>query len=251
MTLIETPKIEKMRPDLSASEPLYAQIADKLRQLIIDGEVTAGEALPSERSLQEITGTSRVTIRRALGQLIDEGFLRSRRGVGTYIASRIEQSGEELTGFSADTLGRGETPASIWLHKAVATPTDLEADILRISKSDHVLRLGRVRLADGVPLAIEHALVPASLIPDISSIDASLYQALREHGSTPTKGTQKIGASDATAIEAGLLSIAEGDSVLRIERFSFRDDGTPIEYTRSVYRGDRYIFVSELHGTPK
>jgi GntR family transcriptional regulator len=238
---------EKIGPDWDTSTPLYIQLANNLRQLISDGDMQIGDALPSERSLTEMTGASRVTIRKAIDQLIDEGLLLRRQGAGTYIAPQIEQSGEELTGFSADAVNRGESPTSIWLVRSVALPTEDEAKHLHIGMNDNVVRLGRVRLSNGEPLAIEHAVVSAAFFVDPENIGNSLYSALEKTGNRPVKGTQKLRASLATPTEAGLLSTQEGSEVLRIERHTFLADGTPIEYTRSAYRGDKYVFVTELH----
>jgi len=118
---------------------------------------------------------------------------------------------------------------------------------LQISMTTQVVRLGRVRLADGEPLAIEHAVVPTSMLPAPDLIENSLYQALEKNGNRPVRGTQKLCASTASPTEAGLLSVAAGSEVLRIERYTYLEDGTPVEYTRSAYRGDKYVFVSELH----
>ena len=241
------PSLKKLGPDRDTSIPLYVQLAKNLRQLIFDGNMTSGDALPSERTLTRITGASRVTIRKAIDQLIDEGLLLRRQGAGTYVAPRIEQSGEELTGFSADARNRGESPTSIWLMRTLAMPTEEEARILQIPPGEQVVRLGRVRLSDGEPLAIEHAVVPAALLDDPEKVGDSLYRSLEAKGNRPVKGSQKLTASLATPTEAGLLSIQEGEGVLRIERFSFLEDGTPVEYTRSAYRGDKYVFVTELH----
>lgn len=239
--------MSKIEPEWDSSTPLYIQLANNLRQMIHDGDMETGDALPSERALAEHTGASRVTIRKAIDQLINEGLLLRRQGAGTYIAPRIEQSGDELTGFSADAESRGESPASIWLIRSTANPTEDEAKLLKIKPGDKVVRLGRVRLSDGEPLAIEHAVVPAVFFKDPDNIGDSLYKALGETGSRPVKGSQKLRASLATPTEAGLLSIHEGDGVLRIERHSYLEDGTPVEYTRSAYRGDKYVFVTELH----
>jgi GntR family transcriptional regulator len=222
-------------------------MADGIRALIESGELQTGEALPSERKLIDILGTSRVTIRKAVDQLIAEGLLERRHGAGTYVAERIEQSGEELTGFTADAKHRGESPTSVWLVRTIAPPTEDEALHLKIGASEKVARLGRVRLSDGEPLAIEHAVVPARFLANPLEVEASLYALLRKYGHSPVSGTQKIRASLATPTEAGLLSISENSEILRIERSTYLADGTPIEFTRSAYRGDRYTFVSDLH----
>jgi len=236
----------KLKPDWNGHTPLYIQLANKLRDSINEGQIATGEALPSERALSELTGASRVTIRKAIEQLVEEGLLLRRHGSGTFIAPRAEQPGTTLSGFSADALHRGKAPGSIWLVKTVSSATPDEAAALAIAPAAQVARLARVRIADDEPLAIEHATVVADLLPAMERIGDSLYAALDMKGNRPVRGVQKIRASLATPIEAGLLSIKEGSEVLRIERRTYLADGTPVEFTRSAYRGDRYEFVSEL-----
>ncbi|MFM2045476.1 MAG: hypothetical protein RLY86_4052 [Pseudomonadota bacterium] len=235
-----------LKPEWNEHTPLYIQLANRLRDSINEGQIASGEALPSERALSELTGASRVTIRKAIEQLVDEGLLQRRHGSGTFIAPRAEQPGTTLSGFSADALHRGKAPGSIWLVKTVSGATADEAQALSLPSSAPVARLARVRIADEEPLAIEHAIVPAAMLPDLSTLQGSLYAALESRGNRPVRGTQKIRASLATSVEAGLLSIREGAEVLRIERRTFLADGTPVELTRSAYRGDRYEFVADL-----
>jgi GntR family transcriptional regulator len=137
---------------------------------------------------------------------------------------------------------------AIWLMKTYAVASAEEARVLELDATACVLRLGRVRLASGEPLAIEHAIVPAEFLPDLEGLGDSLYAALEARGLRPVSGTQKVRASLATPTEAGLLSIAEKSELLRIERITRLADGRPVEFTRSAYRGDRYDFVSELRG---
>lgn len=229
-----------------SNTPLYLQIAKSLRRQIDDGKFATGEALPSERDLCEMTGASRVTIRKAVDQLIGEGLLLRRQGSGTFVSERIEMPATYLGGFTDDALARGQEPGSIWLVRSYAHPTREEAATLRISIASSVARLGRVRLSGGEPLAIEHAIIPEPLLPPIGEIGDSLYKALESKGNRPKLGRQKVRASLASPTEAGLLSIQENSEVLRIERVTWLDDGTMIEFTRSAYRGDRYEFVTDI-----
>ena len=234
-------------PDRSRQTPLYIQLANNLRVLIADGSLQGEGTLPSERALSEQTGASRVTIRRAIEQLVEEGLVLRRQGSGTFIADRIEQPGNTLSGFTADMRRRGRLPKSIWLIKVVSQPTAEEAEMLKIAPQASVVRLGRVRLDGGQPLAVEHAVVPTELLPPLRRIGQSLYEALASTGNAPVAGTQRIRASLATPVEAGLLSVEPDSPTLRIERSTWRSDGRPVELTRSAYRGDRYEFVSDLH----
>lgn len=226
--------------------PLYLQLARSLREHISSGGIDPGSALPSERDLSEMAGLSRVTVRKGIEQLVGEGVLFRKQGSGTFVAPRIETAGAKLSSFSDETRARGEAPGVVWINKTYAQPTEEEAAALQISPTARVARLGRVRLAGGEPLAIEHAIIPAEFLPDLESLGDSLYHALDAHGFRPTSGTQRVRASLATPTEAGILSVRQNSEVLRIERLTRIPDGRFVEFTRSVYRGDRYEFVTPL-----
>lgn len=240
-----------MRDKLSArandSTPLYMQLARNLRDHISEGGIGPGSALPSERDLSEITGMSRVTVRKGIEQLIEEGVLFRRQGSGTFVSKVIEAPGSALRGFSEDARSRGEDPGVIWMIRTYATPTDEEALALGITSTTKVVRLGRVRLSGGEPLAIEHAVVLAELLPDLQQLGDSLYEALTASGARPVSGTQRVRSALATPTEAAILCIEEKAEILRIERLTRTKDGRAIEFTRSAYRGDRYEFVSEIN----
>jgi GntR family transcriptional regulator len=99
-------------------------------------------------------------------------------------------------------------------------------------------------------LAIEHAVIPARFLPALEDLGDSLYATLGARGFRPVAGQQRIRASLATPTEAGIFSVRQNSEVLRIERLTRLADGTPVEFTRSAYRGDRYDFVSQLRCEP-
>lgn len=236
----------KARLDGGSPTPLYLQLAELIRTQIRDGEIKIGDALPSERELSEAIGISRVTVRRAIETLLREGLLSRKHGSGTYIAPRIEQPAALLAGFSADMRNRGHRPGSVWLDRSVGLPTPEEAMTLALSVDAPVMRFSRVRTADGESLAIERAVIPASLLRSVKDVEDSLYAALEARDNRPVRGLQRLQASLATPEEAKLLSVPVGAAVLRIERRSFLASGAPVEFTRSTYRGDRYDFITEV-----
>lgn len=242
-------KFNGIAPDRNANTPQYMQIAKNIRAYISDHKIDAGEALPSERELCLTTGASRVTIRKALDKLAKDKIVQRKHGAGTFVLPHMTHLGSSLNGFTGNAYFHGHNPDAIWIMKAYGVPTAEEAEILRIKEADKVVRLGRVRLSDGEPLAIEHAVIAATLLPEISEISESLYQALASKGNRPVKGSQKVRASLANPTEAGLLSVKENSEVLRIERRSFLQDGTPVELTRSAYRGDRFDIVMNLENS--
>ncbi|MEO7680421.1 MAG: GntR family transcriptional regulator, partial [Sphingomonas sp.] len=197
--------IEPFAPCAGSHTPLYLQLARSLRDHIAGGRIDPGDALPSERDLSAMTGMSRVTIRKGIGQLIEEGILFRQHGSGTFVTKRIETPSSVLSGFSDDARSRGEDLGVIWITKAYASPTEEEAAALAIPMSAKIARLDRVRLSGGEPLAIEHAAVPAEFLPDLHVLGDSLYTALAANGARPVSGTQRIRASLATRAEASIL----------------------------------------------
>jgi len=226
--------------------PLYLRIANDIRSRIHDGDIAEGEALPPERELTMVTGASRVTIRKAVDKLVSEGLVYRRQGSGTYVSARIQSESSFLSSFTDDAIRRGDEPGAFWIFRSSSNPTADEAAQLEISMAAEVARLGRVRLSNGEPLGIENAVLPRQFLPEIETVGDSLYEALAGLGHRPVRGRQKIRASLATPTEAGLLQIDEGCEVLRIERTTRSISGSVVEFTRSVYRGDRYEFVSDL-----
>lgn len=239
-------KIDSSQLSDKSPTPLYLQLADAIRAQIKDGVIKTGDALPSERELSENVGISRVTVRKAIETLLREGLLSRKHGSGTYIAPRIEQPAALLAGFSADMINRGQKPGSIWIEKSIGVPTPEEALTLALSLNQQVVRFLRVRTADGEPLAIERAVIPAAFLPSPDDVTDSLYAALEARNARPVRGLQRLQASLATAQEAKRLSIPVAGAILRIERRGFLVNGTPVEFTRSAYRGDRYDFVTEV-----
>ena len=229
--------------------PLYLQLKTRIADAIVDGQLRAGESLPPERELAALTGLSRVTVRKAVQSLVEAGQLVQRRGSGTFVAprvERVEQALSLLTSFSEDMERRGKAVRSLWLSRAVHAPSPEEMMALGLTAHDRVARLERVRLADGVPLAIERAALSTAMLPDPGAVGASLYAALSERGLRPVRAVQRISAANLGARDAELLEVPVGAAGLRIERISYLRSGRAVEFTRSLYRGDAYDFAAEL-----
>ncbi|HEX4857882.1 MAG TPA: GntR family transcriptional regulator, partial [Usitatibacteraceae bacterium] len=144
------PRPAGFRADPQDSSPLYLQLARYLSEAIHSGQYAAHSALPSERVLSETAGVSRVTARKAIDQLVDQGLIERRRGSGNYIATRIEQKLSRLSGFSEELSSRGYAPRSEWLKRELAAATPEEQLALGLGANARVARLERLRLADDV-----------------------------------------------------------------------------------------------------
>ncbi len=230
--------------------PLYLRLQAAIREAVAAGTLSLGDALPPERELAAELGISRVTVRKALAGLVGDGLLTQRRGSGTYVTSpprRVEQPLSRLTSFSDDMRTRGFVPTVRILERTVSLPTPEEAMTFGLKTGEQVSRLNRLRLADGVPMAIELASVPAIYLPDPALVDGSLYLTLEAKGIRPVRALQRLSAANLGAADAALLDVSPGSAALRIERISYLGDGRVVEFTRSFYRGDAYDFVAELN----
>jgi GntR family transcriptional regulator len=234
--------------DESSPTPLYLQLQRLIQEAVHAGRLRADEALPSERELSKQLNISRVTVRKALAGLVEKGILVQRWGSGTFIAPavQVEQPLSRLSSFTDDMLGRGLQPGAVFLGRTVGPATPKESMALGLSPGELVSRVDRLRTADNVPMALEHAVVPNRLLPDPESIQTSLYAVLIERGHGPRRALQRLHAVLLNVEQARLLQVSPGDAALYIERRSFDEGGTAVEFTSSYYRGDAYDFVAEL-----
>ncbi len=231
-------------PQTAGRLSTYRRLARLLRTAIQDDKLAAGESLPPERELASQFAVSRDTVRRAIDELTKQGLLESRQGAGTFVAGRVEQPLAVISSFSDDMRQRGLQPGSFWIKRELGRPTPEESLALGLAPDEAVLRLERVRTADGTPMAIERAVIQASLLGNNPEFGDSLYTALDDAGVKPARALQRLRAELANANDARLLGISKGDPVLYIERRSFSGQGRPLELTRSLYRGDRYDYLS-------
>jgi GntR family transcriptional regulator len=228
--------------------PLYIQLQRLLRDAIKQRLLLPDSALPPERDLAEEFAVSRITIRKALEGLVEEGLLSRRRGAGTFVTgSRVEKSFSKLSSFSEDMISRGRRPHSVWVNRSVGTVTPEESLSLGLSPGAVVYRFHRIRYADETPMALEFSTVPAYCLPSIDAVDHSLYAALERAGNRPTRALQRLRAVAFNSEQAELLHVAVGDAGLLIERRGFLRDGRASEFTQSYYRGDAYDLVAELN----
>lgn len=238
-----------VKASAGSGAPLYLQLKKNIEDAVRRGVIGPGDALPSERDIALRAEVSRVTVRKAVQDLVKSGLLVQRHGSGTFVASRperVEQSLSQLTSFTEDMARRGMTVRSQWLERGLYAPSPEEIMVLGLGSGEQVARVERLRIADDTPLAIERASLSARVLPDPAGIGASLYAALQRTANRPVRAVQRISAINLGQTDAHLLGVAPGSASLRIERISYLASGKVVEFTRSVYRGDAYDFVAEL-----
>ncbi|RJF85979.1 GntR family transcriptional regulator [Sphingomonas cavernae] len=233
--------------DTNGHAPLYQRLQQALRRAIETQLIKPEEALPPERDLATDFEVSRITVRKALDGLVQEGLLTRRQGAGTFVAGRVEKQFSKLTSFSEDMATRGRSARSEWLSKSVGAVTPDESLTLGLSPGTRVFRFNRIRYADDMPMALEYSTILGSALPSVDAVDASLYTALEAAGNRPVRALQRLRAVLFNAEQAELLQIEPGAPGLFIERRGYLEDGRPVEMTHSWYRGDAYDFVAELN----
>ncbi len=235
--------------------PLYLQLEESLRADILARRLSPHQQLPSERDLCTRFDVSRMTVRQALADLAREGWIYSRVGKGTFVGEpKIDQQLKTLTGFSQEMHSRGTQPSSRVLEATLRHAGDTVGAALGIAPESEIVLLSRLRLADGVPLAIEVVHLPHLYCPNLLRHDfavESLYDVLeRDYGHRLTRAEQTIEAALAGPREAALLQLAPPAPVMIMERSTFTAQEILVEYVHSVYRGDRYKFRSDLSPRP-
>jgi len=242
------PTLSEVLPPLneSSAQPLYQQLQRALRGAIENRIIGPDDALPPERDLAEMLKVSRITVRKAIDELVEDGLLIRKQGSGTFVSNRVEKNFAKLTSFSEDMRARGREPRSMWLNRAEGTVTPEESLTLRSSPGTPVFRFHRIRIADEAPMAIEYATVLATCLPSLEAVENSLYEALERTGNRPVRALQRLRAVLLTAEQAKLLKAQEGEAGLLVARVGYLKDGRAVEFSQSYYRGEIYDFVAEL-----
>ncbi len=234
-----------------APTPLYLQLKNALIADITAGQYKPHERLMSERELGEKFKVSRMTVRQALTEMIREGILYTQVGKGTYVNDlKINQELQALTGFSQDVTARGAVASGQVLDARLIPATFSLASIFSVPMHCEFVLLSRLRLSNGMPLAIEEAYILHQVCPGILEYDfskESLYHILATRYHTfLVRAEQTMEASLATPKEAELLQVNYPSPVLRMERLSYNEQDVLVEYVISAYRGDRYKFHTTL-----
>ena len=237
----------------AAGVPLYVQLREQLRSEL--AAIDPGQQIPVEAELERKFNVSRITVRRAVEDLVGEGFLLRQQGRGTFVQrpklthelSRITSWTEQLQvlGFSPKTTNRKILREVAPMHVAEA---------LRLNRLDEVLRIQRVRLSGREPISYMINYVPVRLVPDFSAAKfsvESLYELLeRDYGLVPDIAVDTVSTRPASEEEAKALRIERKIPIMSVRRISYLSDGTPLELAVVASRGDRYQYEVTLHGRP-
>jgi GntR family transcriptional regulator len=243
------------RIDPNSSQPLYHQIEENLIRLIDNELLRQGEALPAERQLSEYYGVNRMTVRRAIEQLVQKGFLHKKQGVGTFVseAKPVQQFTPNVTGFSERMRKAGFTPSSKLLQRSLITPEPLILHKLGLTPNSEVIMLMRLRLVNDEPLMLETSYLPHSQFPALLDEDLenqSLYRVLDDrYGVAVMEAEHTLEPTLTSKQEAAHLKVSPNKPAMLVRVLARATSGMPVEFSKSIVRGDRcrYYFRVNTH----
>lgn len=235
------------------TKPLYSQLHDILVDMMESGEYNAGDVLPGERMLAEMYDISRVTVRKAISHLVDEGYVIRSHGKETRIAKRkLNHNLGPLVGIVEELFNQEGLPVSVEvLHKGYEPGSASVGKKLRLHESckNQVFAFSRVIRKNDQPLAVNYSFVPYDMGRLVDSLDLTkdkVFTYLEHCGYNLSYGEQEITADLCSKDEAALLNCNPGQPVLVIRRTSFLENGWPVLYEKTVYRGDAYQYSIRL-----
>jgi len=244
-----------MSIDAPVHSPLYLQVETTLAQRIAAGEFGPGDRLPSEDELIADFAVSRTTVRSAIQALMRRGLVEIRRGRGTFVTTpKIVQELTSLTGFVEDMALLGRAASARLLEWQVVHADATIARQLAMPLGTSVIRIRRVRLADGRPLSYDETFLPRDIGEKVVGDDLEtepIFTLLEQKYDTPlSEARYELGASDADQAVSEALGVKMGSPIFLIERTSYAVGGRPVDYERLHYRGDQIRFVTRLARKP-
>jgi GntR family transcriptional regulator len=241
-------------PLQQASQPLYHRVYREIAKGIENGILAPGDRLPSERSLCDQLGVSRATVRRAVEELTADGLVEARGRASFVRDDAVVEPPNTLMSLSEVARSRALDATSRVLRGEVRSATIDEADAFAIAPGADVFELERLRMLDGLPIALDVNRVPLRILPGAPEIDwtsASLYDALEAAGHEPVRADYELEARPAGALLGVVLGLAPPAPVLFAPPVALAEDGRVVDLGRTVYRADRYRFQATLMRRPQ
>ena len=231
---------------------LYAKVEEALATEITEGEYRPGDQLPTEDALLERFQVSRITVRRAIQNLVLRDLLEIRRGLGTFVlAPRIEAELTKLTGFVEDMHAAGRKATARVVSHGIVAASARVAERLQLTKGMKVMQIKRVRLADDTPISFDETYLPLGLGKQIVRNDLRrrpIFTLLEEEYGVPlVEADYELEAVIASETIAEALQVRVGSPIFQIERTSMTSGNKPVDYEVLSYRGDLVRFVTRLH----
>jgi GntR family transcriptional regulator len=247
LLIIEKPE-EKFKIDRLEKLPLYELIERNLRELILNNQLKPGDTIPAEWELAELYGVSRLTVRRALDDLVRQDWLSRRQGVGTFVSRpAITAISPSQLSFTQEMVAIGRRPSSRLLEKRLTPANAYIAQRLSVSEGEALVEITRLRLADGLPILLESAYLSNQRFPGLEAMpdleQGSLYDYLLTHfGMIIARVDNSLKAVLLDEIQARLLDSRSGMPSICCECVAYSPEGEPVEYSLSVAHNENSQF---------
>jgi GntR family transcriptional regulator len=234
-----------------SSSTLYARVEETIAAEIAAGEYRPGDQLPPEDELLQRFEVSRITVRRAIQNLVQRGLLEIRRGRGTFVLEpHIEAELTKLSGFVEDMNAAGRKASARVIRQGIVTATARIADHLQLVRGARVMQIERVRLADGLPVSFDQTYLPLALGKKIVRNDLRMHPIFtlleEEYGVPLLEADYALEAVAASKVVADALRVTVGTPIFQIERTSRTAHNKPVDYEVLSYRGDVVRFITRL-----
>ena len=238
--------------DEEGGVPLYVQLRNMLQQKIASGEVGAYEQLPTEEELASEYGIARTTVRRALGEMVQRGLLYRKPGRGTFVRAReVPLRLRRSVSFSQDMRAKGMVPGSRLISASVIPAEDPLTTALNVPVGTELVRIVRLRLADGQPVLINDLCLLSKdcpgleACPELLKEQSSVYQIVtRDYGLRIEEMKGFIQAVLASKHDAKLLDITLGSPIFRTQVVGTNPEGRPVIHAVDLIRGDWAFDIS-------
>jgi len=228
----------------TSERPLYKQLMQRIRDDITVGIYPAGERIPGEQVLCKTYGVSRVTVRKALDEIVQEGLLTRRQGKGTFVAQeKIKRDLGHVTSFSDACAQIGQTAETRLVERKREMATEDDLKNLGLERGSEVISVCRLRLSNGEPVMLEHNRFSAALsFLEDEPLTNSLYVLLSRYGLVPGRAVHDISMTGATAAVGKLLDTDTGTALLLLDQVVYDQHDYPLHTSRQWIRGDRFTF---------
>lgn len=235
-----------------SEQPLHAQIRQSIQRRISDGEWPQEYKIPPEEELARDFNVSRMTVRQAVQNLVEKGYLYRRRGIGTFVFSDVmERNLSKLTSFSEDAKAIGVETSSQVIETSIQAASEEIATELRLEPEERAVRIERLRFHEESPVALQSLWVPETLCSHLQEREiasASVYAHYEQaHNYRIGWGVQGISAAIPGEYEREALRMTEEIALLVVRRTTFLDNGAPLEFSETRYRSDQQAFTGALH----
>lgn len=239
--------------DASSIVPLYKQLKDLILKEIKEGKLKPNQKIPTEQELSEKYQISRMTVRKAVAQLVDEEVLAKKQGKGTFVQEpKIVEDLDNANSFTNLCKRNGKVPGGKTLKFVLEEPSDRDIRELQLEPKEQVIHIQRVRTADNIPVMLENLYFPGHLKDILTENldDSSLYQILQEkYGLRDKDFIMEIEVSECNNYEASVLGIKNNSPLLLVRELIYDQYNHPLHRTKSLLRGDKIKYISSRLNT--